>query len=272
MRDTPSVSSSPWGHTVTEPKSRSELRDGDIQAVTRCAEILRMLATDQTVRAADVAAGLGLQRSTAHRYLASMANAGLIERGEDGAFEPGPIAVHLGAAAMRRARVLEIAAPYMAALSAESHETVVLSLWGGRGAVVTRVEMDTDRLAVVHVPEGRELPLNAAQSLVFLAYLPDRQLVDRLLSSLSMPVRHDIEQSIQQVKSDGMGAHSMVVQGIHAVAAPVFDARGVICTTVALIGTSDTLVAGPESGLWKALKATAEQISAHLGHASVPPA
>lgn len=254
---------------MTEAKNRGDLRDGDIQAVTRCAQILRMLAADQTVRAADVAAELGLQRSTAHRYLASMANAGLIERGEDGAFEPGPIAVHLGAAAMRRSRVLEIAAPYMAALSAESHETVVLSLWGGRGAVVARVEMDTDRLAVVLVPEGRELPLNAAQSLVFLAYLPDRQLVERLLSSA--PMRQDIERSIEQVKADGMGAHSMVVQGIHAVAAPVFDARGVICTTVALIGTSDALVAGPESGLWKALKATAEQISAHLGHvAGVP--
>jgi DNA-binding IclR family transcriptional regulator len=255
---------------VTESSAETPSRDGDIQAVTRCAEILRMLATDHSVRAADVATQLGLQRSTAHRYLSSMANGGLIERGDAGTFEPGPIAVHLGAAAMRRERVLDVAAPFMSALTAESHETVVLSLWSGRGAVVARVEVDTDRLAVVSVPEGRQLPLNAAQSLVFLAYLPDRQLVERLLNTQTAPARQQIERGIEQVQADGIGAHSVLIQGIHAIAAPLFDARGIVCASIALIGTSDSL-ASSESHLRKALRATAEQISTYLGHAADNP-
>lgn len=255
---------------MAERRSRAESgdqRDGDIQAVTRCAQILRMLATDETVRAVDVAAALGLQRSTAHRYLASMANAGLIERGEDGAFGPGPIAVHLGASAMRRARVLDAAGPYMAALATDSHETVVLSMWGGAGAVVALVEEDDDRVAVVSVREGRQLPLDAAQSQIFLANMPDRRRVEQLLASLPAPQRRDLERDIEQARAVGVGAHSNVVQGIHAVAAPVFDARGIIRASVAIVGTGDALIAGPQSQLWRALKTTAEQISAQLGHA-----
>jgi DNA-binding IclR family transcriptional regulator len=194
---------------------------------------------------------------------------GLIERGAAGEYEPGPVAVHLGAAAMRRTRVLDVAAPFMTALASETHETVVLSLWNGRGAVVARVEMNTDQIAAVSVQEGRQLPLDAAQSLVFLAYLADRHQVDRLLSSLPAPMRTNVGRSIERVQADGVGAHRVVVRGINAVAAPVFDARGVICASVALIGTSDALAAGPDSQLWTALKTTAAQISAYLGHADV---
>lgn len=241
-------------------------RDGDIQAVTRCGQIMRMLAAEGGVRAPDVASALGLQRSTAHRYLASMVSAGLIERGEDGAFEPGPIAVHLGAAAMRRSRVLDIATPYMAGLARDAHETVVLSLWGGAGAVVARVEEDDDRVAVVSVREGRQLPLESAQSQVFLAYLPDRHRVERLLAALPEPQRRGLVQHIETVRDVGIGTHSNVVQGIHAVAAPIFDARGVVCASVAVVGTADSLVAGPTSQIARALADTAQQVSAQLGH------
>ncbi|MEV6594850.1 IclR family transcriptional regulator [Streptomyces acidicola] len=252
-------------------KRRGDARDGDIQAVSRCAQILRMVADQQSVRASDVAVALGLQRSTAHRYLASMAGAGLIERGEDGGFVPGPLAVHLGSLAMRRARVLDIAGPYMSALAAEAHETVVLSLWGGSGAVVTRVAEDPTRLVNISVREGGQLQPHAAQSQVFLAYLPEREQVRRLLSLQSPYIREELEQSIENVRRTGFGAYSTVVQGIHAVAAPIFDSRATICATLALVGTSDSLVAAPDSHLWQALGKVARKISAQLGHTGTLP-
>ncbi|MGW3472366.1 IclR family transcriptional regulator [Saccharopolyspora sp. NPDC000995] len=245
---------------------RAAQRDGDIQAVTRCAEILRMVARDQAIRPTDVASGLGLQRSTAHRYLASMAGAGLVERRDDGTFVAGPLAVQLGSVAMRRSKVLDVAAPYMADLAAQAHETVVLSLWGGKGAVVTRVQEDAEKLVHVSVREGSELPPFAAQSQLFLAYLPDRDLVARLIADLPSHVRREVEERIEQVHRTGFGEHSMVVQGVRAVAAPVFDSRGVICATLAIVGASDAISAGPKSRLGQALADTAERISVQLGH------
>ncbi|MGW1162662.1 IclR family transcriptional regulator [Streptomyces sp. NPDC002513] len=248
---------------------RAAQRDGDIQAVTRCAEILRMVARDQEIRPTDVAKRLGLQRSTAHRYLASMAGAGLIERHDGGTFGPGPLAVHLGASAMRESRVLDIAAPYMADLSAQAHETVVLSLWSGAGAVVARVQEDAGKLVQVVVREGSELPPFAAQSQLFLAHHPDQDHITQLIASLPPHVRNEVEQSVERARRTGLGEHSMVVQGVRAIAAPVFDGRGVIRATVALVGTSDAIAVEPDSRLAMALRDTASRISARLGHTEV---
>ncbi|MEV6594844.1 IclR family transcriptional regulator [Streptomyces acidicola] len=257
--------------TVSDHGRRPGSRDGDIQAVARCAQLLRLVARNSSVRASDVEAGLGLQRSTAHRYLASMANSGLIERGENGAFGPGPLAVHLGAVAMRAARVIDVATPSMEDLAADAHETVVLSLWGGSGAVVTRVSEDASRLVNTSVREGSELPLHAAQSQVFLAHLPDREQVDRLVATQSEHIRHELKASMERVLRTGFGDQAMVVQGIRTVAAPVFDSRGVVCASVALVGTSDSLASGPDSHLWRALDTTAQRISARLGHVRAAP-
>lgn len=254
--------------TTAGPDQRAESRDGDIQAVIRCGQVLQILANEESVRATDVATKLGLQRSTAHRYLASMANAGMIERGDDGTFGPGPLVVHLGAVAMRSARVLDVAAPYLSSLAAEAHETVVLSLWGGSGAVVTRVWVDSTRLVNVSVREGSELPLYAAQSQVFLGFLPDRETVKQLIDNQPAHLQRELSESIERVRATGFGEHSMVVQGIHAVSAPVYDSRGIICASIALVGTSDALLGGPESKLWRALGATGQQISGRLGYAS----
>lgn len=258
MRDTEQAPDAPSAEA-------SDPRSGDIQAVSRCGQVLALLAERDAVRAADVEAGLDLQRSTAHRYLASMASAGLVERGEDGAFIPGPLLVHLGAAALRRSRILEIAGPYMEALAREAHETVVLSLWGGATPVVARVAEDASRLTHVSVREGVQLPAHAAQTQVFLAHLPDRQLVSRLTSALPTAVRRDVDEGIAQVHASGLGENAEVMRGIRTIAAPVFDRHGVIRATLAFVGTVEAIPAGADSGLARALRATAEQISNHAG-------
>lgn len=251
--------------TETISDNGDRARDRDIQAVTRCALILRLLGNNLTIRAADVEAELNLQRSTAHRYLASMASADLIERGPDGAFRPGPIANHLGATAMRQALVVEVAESVMVDLATESHETVVLSLWGGSGAVVTRVQEDPTRLINTSVRQGSILPLHAAQSIVFMAHLLGSGQTEQLLSSQPAITRAELTQSIQRARETGFGYQSMVIQGIHAVACPIFDSRNNISAAIAMVGTSQSLAAGPVSGIWQALKRTAEQISHQLG-------
>ena len=54
---------------------------GDLQVVARVAAILRMFSPHrQTIRPADASEELGLQKSTAHRYLSSLENHGLLKR------------------------------------------------------------------------------------------------------------------------------------------------------------------------------------------------
>lgn len=240
---------------------------GAIQAVTRCAAILAAISDRESIRASDVAVHLGLDRSTAHRYLTSMEQAGLLERlSTDGSYVPGPLVMQVGALALQRSRLVECASPYLSELSAGVHETAVLSVWGGTSPVVTRVFEDADRLVHVSVREGSRLPLRAAQAIVFLAHLADRELVDRLIYDLPEITRREVTAEIGRSRTTGIAENTVITQGIRAVAAPVFGSLGEIRATVALVGTSDSIPAGSDSKLARALANAAGEISQRLGY------
>lgn len=244
---------------------------GDIQAVHRCARILGLLVDRDVVRATDVAQELELERSTAHRYVTSMANVGLVER-VDGGFGLGPLGRHIGAVSLRRTRVLEEAEPYMTALAAELHETVVMSLWSVGGAVVAKVREDPARQVQVIVREGTQLPLYAAQSQILLAGLQDPMATERLLGQLSGPAREDLEANLERVRDEGIAENSMVATGIRTVAVAVRDGDGRVVATLGVVGTAEAVTADPASGMARALTRTAERISARLAGLPLPPA
>jgi len=112
---------------------------GDIQVIARCAQLLRLFSTSQrSLRVSDVGAEIGLQRTTVHRYLSSMANAGFLERDSEGFYSLGPLLVQLGTVALRGLRVLEIGGPCLQQLADEADETAVIAVWGGLGPVAVR--------------------------------------------------------------------------------------------------------------------------------------
>jgi DNA-binding IclR family transcriptional regulator len=245
---------------------------GDIQVIARCAQLLRLFSTSQrSLRVSDVGAEIGLQRTTVHRYLSSMANAGFLERDSEGFYSLGPLLVQLGTVALRGLRVLEIGGPCLQQLADEADETAVIAVWGGLGPVVARVHEPADRLVNISVRVGSPLPLEAAQSQVFLAFLSDRSAAQRLLAQLSGVHRREIQDRIEMVRQDGYIVSSQVVQGIRAVAAPVFDGHGEVCATVALLGTVNGIPGAARSGLVLALLRTAERLSRELGFAALLP-
>ncbi len=244
----------------------------DIQVIARAAHVLRLFsATQRSMRVADASTELGLQRTTTHRYLTSLSNAGFLERDRDGSYGLGPLLVQLGTVALRGLRVLEVAGPYLQQLADDADETAVLAVWGGLGSVVARVHEPVDRLVNISVRVGSALPLEAAQTQVFLAFLADASIERRLLAQLPDPRRREIRDQVQAVRRDGYMVSSQVVQGIRAIAAPVFDGHGAICATVAVIGTVSSISDQAQSGLVLALLRTAERLSRVLGCAAPLP-
>ena len=71
-------------------------RSMDIQAVTRAAQVLALFDTKRSeLTVAAVAKELGMNRTTAHRYLTSMEHAGLLVRNGNG-YEAGPLVIQVG--------------------------------------------------------------------------------------------------------------------------------------------------------------------------------
>ena len=125
-----------------------------IQSIDRAASILGLL--DQNTRSltpALVADRLGLNRTTAHRYLSSLQSSGLLSS----TFGPGPLLDQLSALVSVRQQILTLAPEIMRRLSDDTGLTTVLSFLGLSGAVVTLVEEAHQGTIVLTVRVGTAL-------------------------------------------------------------------------------------------------------------------
>lgn len=238
----------------------------DIQVVGRCGEIFRLLSPARTsLRAGDLEAELGMQRSTAHRYLSSLAGAGFLERTDDGTYGPGPLLLQVGTIALDSRRVIDVADPYLRRLASEVHETAVLSLWGGLGPIVARVVEDMEKVIHIQVRIGTTLAADSAQGKIFLAFLDDRLTVSRVLTHLPPPLVCDLEDEFNQIRARGRAVSTGVARGVRTIAVPVLDRRNRITATMGVVGTMNSIPEDLDSGMAQALAEAAHGLSQQLG-------
>jgi len=255
---------------VTKPKrspdgARGDRGDqADIQAVSRVSQILSLFdpATPE-VTTAEVAERLGLNRTTAYRYCTSLVAAGLLKRSAEGGYAPGGLLLQLGAFAISHRRVVNLAPRHMRTLSRATQTSVVLSLWGLAGPVVSRVEENVSTIVVVSVRVGSHLPLDAAQSRLFLAYHADQPAMERLMANLPGPARDELRADVERVREVGH-CSAMSTPGVVAVAAPVFDEYG-ICATIAIVGPDNTLSMSDDAPELRVVVDTARELTRELG-------
>lgn len=214
----------------------------DIQAVSRVAQIVALFGLETPeITVSDATERLGLNRTTVHRYLSSMAAAGLLTHGSrPAAYAPGGLMLQLGAFAIGQRRIIQIAPAFLRELSQQVGVTAVLSLWAQSGPVVSMVEEDPAHNAIVTVRVGSQLSLDTSQAIAFLAHLPDQLQADRLLGSLPKPQRDDLFERIAETRRTGVSIYVANPRGISVISAPVFDETG-ICATVAAVGTDRML-------------------------------
>lgn len=245
-------------------------RGSTIQVIERLARVLEVFAVNRRqMKVRELASALHLRRSTAHRYLASLARAGFLRSEGEGSYALGPLLIQLGAAAVSGVQIVEIAEKYLLQLAEEAQETAVLSLWSGNCPVVVRVREPQAKLVQLHIRLGAMLPLDSAQGHLYLAFHPDRQRVQQLLAQFPETQRREMERGITDARKHGVFVNSRVAEGIRAVAAPVFD-HELIAGTIAFVGTLSSIPTDADSGLAEALKHAAGKLSRDLGRAREP--
>lgn len=250
------------------PDKDDDARSGgtEIQAVDRAAQILRLFGPETPeLTAGDAAERLEMNRTTAYRYCTSLVSAGLLERGTtQGTFVPGALLLQLGAFAVGRRKVVDLAPSYMHELCSMTGLTTVLSLWGSTGPIVSRVEEDATRTVLVTVRVGTQLALLTAQARVFLAHMTDQLRVDRLLGGLSDEGRAGLVREIRELAGTDRVAVSSDGFGVNAMAAPVFDESG-ICASLALIATGQLLPLEADSSTAIHLRDMARALTKAMG-------
>lgn len=248
-----------------------------IQSVEIAARILRALAEGGgALPLRDLAAATGMHRGKVHRYLVSLARAGLVSREADfGHYGIGPLAISAGLAGLNRLNPVRLAYEALPALRDRIGETVVLAVWGERGATVIALE-DSARPVTLNVRVGSILPLGtSAIGRVFAAHLPEPVLRPVLaaeakrgaVAGASAPSARALDRILAEVRSAGLAAvEGTLIPGLNALAAPVFDQRGALALVLGAVGRRETLSARPRGPAASALKETAAALSRQLGY------
>jgi DNA-binding IclR family transcriptional regulator len=234
---------------------------GPIQSIDRAAAVLGLFDENtRTLTASLVASRLGLNRTTAHRYLHALQGAGFLSAGNG----PGPLVDQLSALVSTRQQILTLAPPILRRLSDTAGLTAVLSFLGRGGAVVTLVEEAPEGTILLTVRVGTVLEPRAAQSRVLFAYHSDPAVVSRALATLPPAEVRDEQAELAKVRRDGLAWADLRRSGLESAAAPVFGAGHDVVAAIGVLGTT-TMLGGPEGEpRLAALRAAAEELSTAL--------
>lgn len=225
------------------------------RSIGRAARMLGLFSPEEPeLTLATMTARLDINRATAHRYALALRHAGLLRYDTTRqVYSLGPRIVELAASALAGLRIIKIAGPHMERLVAATNETAVLSVWNGESPVVVRVDDNTDRIARIVVRTGTRLPPESAQGKVFHAF--------GVGEGAGMS-----KAELARVRSTHIAVNSRVVQGVRAIATPVFQDTE-LTAAMAIVGTTASIPAAPRSSLARALRDAAGVLSAELGFA-----
>lgn len=225
----------------------------------------------------EIARRSGIHPSKVHRYLVSLARVGLVEQdAERGNYGAGPLAIPLAFTLLRNLDYIATAGPVLTRLRDTTDETSLMCIWSERGPVVLRLE-ESARPVFLNVRVGWVLPLNrTAVGRVFGAHVP-RQQLDRALElqmaeHLIAPCEIDeYLECLPEVEHMRLGTvRGLLVSGVDAIAAPVFDANARIVLALGLLGHRGDFDVAPAGSNVTALQSAASDISARLGFSEAP--
>jgi DNA-binding IclR family transcriptional regulator len=225
--------------TVTEGNA-TQRREG-VQVIARAAEMLRRLAAQPDgMTLIELAAVVGLPRSTAHRIVGALSREGFIRAAPSGKLRIGSALIGIAVSSRRDLR--HEAAPFIERLSHELRETVDLAVLDG--SEVLYIDQYTSRRTLRVVAEiGARFPLYCtANGKAVLAALPPAEaerLVPRQLAPLTehtITDRRILFEEIERVRATGIAFdHEEHTIGIAAAAVAVRDSVGTVAAISVII-------------------------------------
>lgn len=212
-----------------------------VGSVDNALQILLLLSERPSVRVIDVAAELGVARSTAHRLLSALSRRDFVMQDAQRAYRPGPVFTRIGMAKTNNADLRAALRPGLEALSRAVGETCHLVVLEGNGARFIDCVESADVLRTGS-RLGMLLPAhsNSAGKALLAELSPSA--VDALYPrgvpatlGAGMTARRGLQRQLAQVRRAGYATNfEESSQGITAVGACVRDRDGVAVAAMAI--------------------------------------
>jgi DNA-binding IclR family transcriptional regulator len=230
--------------------------------------LLERLAESERPRGvSDLARASGLGKSNVHRTLATLQALGYARRTEDGAYEATLRVWEVGVQVLNRVSVQRIAAPHLEELAAASGETAHLAIPEAEAAVYLAI-IESTRAVRTFTRVGQRVPLHAtAVGKVFIAYgaaSAAPKLARFTEATIVQPGA--LDQETERIRKQGYAFNlGEWGEGVHGIAAPVFDHRGGVIAALALSGPAARLNATMLRRVAPRVVETARRVSRELG-------
>jgi len=258
---------------------------GTSQSLERGLAILSSFHSDrQLIGVSELSRELELSRSTAHRYISTLARLGYLQQDQDSKrYRLGPKVLDLGFSAINSMDLREISAPHLRQLSDKTGYTVNLAILDGTDVVYIercrtarpgQWEIDLN----LHV--GARLPAYCtAMGKAILAFVPeDRR--EEIIAQIDFAPRgpntitdpQAFRDELARIRESGIAVNNEeLAYGLRSIAAPIHSHSGEVVSALNL-AVHRTMVSMDEliARLGPAVRQTARDISLGMGHRLAP--
>jgi DNA-binding IclR family transcriptional regulator len=169
--------------------------------------------------------------------------------------------------------VLKVGAMPLAELRDDLNETCFLAVWGNQGATVVQIEPAVRAVTVV-TQLGSVLPLlSSSTGLVFSAFLPSRETVELREREIQAGTAHALANdqayatTCEQIRQRGLHfVHGLLMPGVDALSAPVFNAVGQVAAVMTVVGPTSLFHADEDGPAAQRLLAATQAVSWRMGY------
>src|SRR3954453_14987102 len=250
----------------------SQTATASVQSVDRALTILEMLAREGEAGVTDIAADLGVHKSTAFRLLATLESHRMVEQdGDRGRYRLGVGNLRLAGATTARLDLVQEARPVCRQLAADTGETVNIAVLSEHSALYLDQVAGSSALQP-HNWVGQHIPLHATSNgKVLLSGLDDHKLSDLLgtlarYTPLTITRKSRLREELRAVRERGYAvAVDELEEGLTAAAAPIRNAHGDVVASMSVSGPTFRLSEHPVDPVLPQLVAAADEVSHRLG-------
>jgi len=268
----------PAASTTAARPARTVSRRSKVQSAGTGMAVLKTLAAMGGAASLTALAGrLGESPAKVHRYLASLVEAEfVIQDPATSRYLLGPESLAIGLAAMRQSDALTLASAELVRLGESHNLSCFISVLGNCGPTIVRWSEPAHPVAV-NVRVGSVMPiLWSATGRAFAAFCRSALLEGLLVKELAdatpdqrqlIPDRAAADRLLEQVRNLGCApVRDVMLNGISAVAAPVFNADGTVTVVMTALGPSGAFDPAPEGEIAHALRDAAGAVGKRLGY------
>ncbi|MGY1682775.1 IclR family transcriptional regulator [Geodermatophilus sp. SYSU D01176] len=221
-----------------------DVRGSSVSSVERAVAVLQVLRRLGAAAVSEIAAEVGLHKSTVSRLLSTLEARGMVEQsGSRGRYRLGYGVAQIAAGVAGRHDLTVIARPVCEELARTVGETVNIVVPDGREVVSIDQVIGASAVTTVNWV-GQRNPLHVTSAgKVFLAWLPPERLEEVLSDGLQRYTEHtvvdpsELRAQLADVRRRGYGSTRDEYEiGLAAVAAPIRNADGEVVAAVGVSG------------------------------------